>query len=120
MKHDLEIIRKILINLNSYQNKEIDDANINYHFNLLIDLKLIKQPSILRDGQLRYYTELNYTEKGYDLLTHISNNTVWESIKKTLYENNFTVSEVPIEVIKKLSEKIMMDMFGGKQNGSSI
>jgi len=35
----------------------------------------------LQDGNTSMYIGLNLTDKGYDLLTHISNKTVWDIIK---------------------------------------
>jgi len=118
MKRDLETIRDILIRLESYNDKEITDKELIYHFDLLMEKHITGVR--LQDGSSLYFTQLNLTEEGYDLLTHISNKTVWDSIKEKLNENNMTVNDVPIDIIKWLSKEIMKDMFGGSINGSYI
>ena len=118
MKRNLETIRDILIRLESYNDKEITDRELMYHFDLLMEEYIAGVR--LRDGSSLYFTQLNLTEEGYDLLTHISNKTVWDSIKEKLNENNMTVNDVPIDIIKWLSKEIMKDMFGGSINGGNI
>ncbi len=112
MKRNLETIRDILIRLESYNDKDIADEKLKYHMDLLIDSGHI-QAQRLQDGSAAVYINLKLTDKGYDLLTHISNETVWESIKDNLAENDMTVNDVPIDIIKWLSQKTMKDMLGG-------
>lgn len=112
MKRNLESIRDILIRLESYNDTEVTDQETLYHMDMLIDSKHI-DAVFVREGNLTYFSRLSLTEKGYDLLTHISNKTVWDSIKENLAENDMTVNDVPIDIIKWLSQKTMKDMFGG-------
>lgn len=112
MKRDIEVLRVILINLDSYNNKELSDDKTIYHINLLINAKYAEAKRLV-DGGVTFYDNLAYTEEGYDLLTHISNDTVWRSIKERIEVNNMSVNEVPIDVIKSLSQDIMKDMFSG-------
>ncbi len=115
MKRNLETIRDILIRLESYNDKELTDRELIYHMDLLMDKHITG--ARLQDGSSVYLTQLNLTEEGYDILTHISNKTVWDSIKENLAENDMTVNDVPIDIIKWLSQKTMKDMFGGNDNG---
>lgn len=113
IKRDINTIREILSRLDSYEDKEITDDKLIYHLKLLIDSKYI-EASTLREGNTVISFNLNLTEKGYDLLTHISNKTVWDAINDKLHENGFTVNDVPIDIIMHLSQKIMKEMFEGK------
>jgi len=112
MKRDIELIRILLINLDAHNNIELSDDKTIYHINLLINAKYAEATK-LTDGGITIYNNLNYTEAGYDLLTHISNDTVWRSIKERIEVNNMSVNEVPIEVIKSLSQDIMKELFSG-------
>jgi len=112
MKRNLETIRDILIRLESYNDKDITDKELKYHMDLLIESEYINARK-LQDGNTSMYIGLKLTDKGYDLLTHISNKTVWNSIKDNLSDNDMTGSDVPIDIIKWLSQKTMKDMFGG-------
>lgn len=109
MKRDLETIRNILSNISAYENIEVTEKEA-YHLSELIDQGLVNAIEILADGKAKYYYGLSLSWEGHELLTYISNDTVWNSIKQILNKNNFTVNEVPIEVIKKLSEKVMLSM----------
>lgn len=111
MKRDIELIRILLINLDAHNNIELSDDKTIYHINLLINAKYAEATKLI-DGGITIYNNLNYTEAGYDLLTHISNDTVWRSIQERIERNNMSVNEVPIEVIKELAKDIMMGMFG--------
>lgn len=119
MKRSLETIREILIRLESYKDKELS-PNVYYHLQVLIDQGIVNASQVLRDGRVFYYQGLTLTWEGHELLSSISNKTVWDSIKDKLDEHDLTVDDVPVEVIKKLSHDIMMDMFGGVSNGGNI
>lgn len=119
MKRDLEIVRKILSKVEAYENEEIESHEA-YHLTELINKGLVNAKEILSDGSVRYYYGLTLSWEGHELLASISNGYVWESIKDKLNEHGLTVNDVPIEVIKKLSENIMLDMFGGSFNGGNI
>lgn len=120
MKRNLETIRNILLRLESYNDKELTDKEIIYHLDMLINTKYVETTTVLKDGGSFYYQDLKLTWEGHELLASISNKQVWESIKNTLHENNFSVDDVPIEVVKTLSQKILKEMFGGKIGGEDM
>lgn len=112
MKRDLEVIREILSKVEAYEDKEVESSEA-YHLSELINQGLINATQTMSDGRIKYYYGLTLSWEGHELLAAISNSYVWESIKDKLGEHDLTVNDVPIEVIKKLSENIMLDMLGG-------
>lgn len=111
MKRDLETVRHIMSRIESYNDTEIT-GDIVYHLEELINQGLVNANQILSDGSIKFFRGLSLTWDGHDLLASISNRFVWESIKEKLNEHDLTVNDVPIEVIKKISEKIIIDMLG--------
>ncbi|HLR16209.1 MAG TPA: DUF2513 domain-containing protein, partial [Bacillota bacterium] len=97
--------------IESYNDTEIT-GDIVYHLEELINQDLVNANHIISDGRIKLFQGLSLTWDGHDLLASISNRFVWESIKEKLNEHDLTVNDVPIEVIKKISEKIIIDMLG--------
>lgn len=110
MKLDKELIRDILLNLDKYKDIPVIDRKTNYHLHMMEDGELIRTKK-LKDGNETMYVQLDMSSKGYELLTHISNSYVWESIKERLHERDMTVNDVPTDIIKWLSQEIMKEMF---------
>ncbi len=119
MKRDMNIVRNILINHDVYEDKELTDLEEVYNLDLLIESEHMKGKK-LQDGNEFLYINLNLTEKGYDLLLHISNDTVWQEIKDTLNMHGFTVNDVPSDVLKDLSRQAMKEMFSGEERNSRM
>lgn len=113
MKRDLEVVRYILGRLDSYNGIEVDGKAL-YHLRELIKQELVTATETLRDGRVTFYRGLSLTWNGHELLAAISNDYVWEAIKEKLQENDMTVNDVPVSVINKLSEQILIEMFGTK------
>ena len=112
MRLDKELIRDILINIHKYKDTPITDEQIKYHLYIMEDGELIRTNK-LQDGNETIYIQLDMSSEGYELLTHISNSYVWDSIKERLQERDMTVNDVPMDIIKWLSQETMKDMFGG-------
>lgn len=113
VKRDLETVRYILGKLDSYNDIELDSKE-SYHLQELIKQELVTASGTLRDGRATFYQGLSLTWNGHELLAAISNEYVWETIKEKLQENGMTVNDVPVSVINKLSEQILIEMFGTK------
>lgn len=113
MKRDLEVVRYILGRLDSYNDIEVNSKE-SYHLQELIKRELVTASGTLRDGRVTFYQGLTLTWTGHELLASISNDYVWETIKEKLQENDMTVNDVPVSVINKLSEQILIEMFGTK------
>lgn len=112
MKRNLETIRDILIRLESYNDTEVSRED-SYHLQELINQGLVSAIATMADGRHVYYQGLTLSWEGHELLASISNGYVWYSIKGRLHEHELTVNDVPVAIVKKLSEQIMMEMFGG-------
>src|SRR5699024_7779438 len=112
MRLDKEMIRDILLNIHKYKDVPISDYKIKYHLIIMKYGELISYNS-LKDGSETFYTHLDMSSKGYELLTYISNSYVWDSIKARIHERDMTVNDVPMNIIKLISQKSMKDMFGG-------
>src|SRR5699024_9288521 len=112
MRLDKELLRDILLNIHTYKDVPISDYKIKYHLLIMNDRNLIIY-DMLNYGSETFNTHLAMSSKGYELLTHISNSYVWDSIKERLHERGMTVNDVPMDIIKWLSQEIMKEMFGG-------
>lgn len=110
MRLDKELIRDVLLNLDKYKDVPITDNQIKYHLHMMEDGGLIRTNK-LKDGNETMYVQLDMSSKGYELLTHISNSYVWDSIKERLHERDMTVNDVPMDIIKWLSQEMMKEMF---------
>lgn len=119
MKRDMNIIRDILINHDTYGDKELSDLTEVYNLDLLIESDHVKGKK-LQDGNDFLYINLSLTEKGHDLLLHITNDTVWQEIKDTLNMHGFTVNDVPVDVITDLSRQVMKEMFNGEERNGRM
>lgn len=108
MKRNPETIRKILSDPSKYAGDPIDNRDIKYHLSLLSDAKLIEGDHMYGDGSL-VWAEINLTWEGHELLGSISNPTVWEEIQKTIADNDFRLEDVPLSVIKKLGDNIILN-----------
>ena len=112
MNRDIEIIRSILSNPKKYEGQPIDDDKIKYHLKILSDSDFLEGEYIFGDGSF-LWTQINLTWEGHELLSSISNKDVWETVKERMKDNDMSIDEVPIEVIKKLAQEVIKDMFGG-------
>lgn len=112
MGRDMETIRNILSNPKKYEGQPIDDDKIKYHLKLLSDSDFLEGEYIFGDGSF-LWTQINLTWEGHELLYSISNKDVWETVKERMKDNDISIDEVPIEVIKKLAQEVIKDMLGG-------
>lgn len=111
MKRDLNIMREVLKNADTYTGEWITDEATIYHIKFMTDAELIDS-KLLVDGDNILINHCSLKEKGYDLLTHITNDYVWDEVKERLSDNDMTVNDVPIDIIKWLAKDIMEGMFG--------
>ena len=124
MKRDLELIRKILeeieTNDKTYANEmEIDgyDSNtIAFHIDLLNEAGYVK--AIIEyeanGGYASAFAE-RLTWQGYEFLELSRNNTLWEKAKKVLKEKSISIS---VSLLTELLKSIAKDRLGlsGIQN----
>lgn len=109
-KLDKELIRDILLNLETYKDVQVTDEQVKYHLHLMEDGELIHATK-LQDGNETYYIQLTMSDKGYDLLSHITNDYVWDSVKDKLQDKDLTVNDVPMDIIKWLAQETLKEMF---------
>ena len=97
MKRDLDLIRKILLKIESRDNpRGIRDsmgikiqgystALTNYHVGLVIDAGWVTGTSLnTLESSSKFYFNLNLTNAGHEFLDKARNNTVWQNIKEKL------------------------------------
>jgi len=104
-------MRYILKRLHTFNGEELKDQETIYNIKQLIDGEYITG-RVLVDGNTAMVTQLEYKDKGYELLTHITNESVWDEVQRRVEYNNMDVDNVPIDIIKWLSQEIMKEMFG--------
>ena len=99
MKRDLDLIRKILLEVESCNDPDgifnTMDINIEgyraeliqYHVGLLIDAGLVTssgEPVRFMDASFISYFSVNLTWTGHELLDNAKNESVWQTVKKDL------------------------------------
>ena len=99
MKRDLDLIRKILLEVESCDDPDgifnTMDINIEgyraeliqYHVGLLIDAGLVTSPGGtvgFMDASFISYFSVNLTWTGHELLDNAKNESVWQTVKKDL------------------------------------
>lgn len=111
MKRDLELIRKILINVERFSEEGSYDldipgyskAEIIYNSELLIGEGYIKGDlKTYLDGSKSLYLE-SLTWGGHDLLDSIRNESVWIKLKRTIEDSTGSVA---LETLKALGTKL--------------
>ena len=99
MKRDLDLIRKILLKIESCDNPDgifnTTDINIEgyraeliqYQVGLLVDAGLVTssgKPARFMDASFISYFSVNLTWTGSELLDNAKNESVWQTVKKDL------------------------------------
>ena len=116
MKRDMELVRRILLEL-SGSSQPLDartfvDGNttleeVIYHFRIMEDGGLIKA-SVAYAGNKPYICTANeLTWAGNDFLASIRSNSIWSKVKTTIAK---ATGDASLDVIKALAEKISTNM----------
>lgn len=120
MKRDLELIRNILLNIESSSKNRIyisdltDDEGmapiISLHIELLLDCNYLEATPIKTMGcHYQQFIIHRMTSQGYDYLDNIRDEKVWQKTKSQIGKVSSSVS---LEVIKTVSSKIILGMLG--------
>lgn len=112
---DKEMIRSILIDLEFYNDVELD-VETSYQMDMLIEQGLVNAEQLLKDGRVVFYQGLTLSWTGYELLASVSNKYVWESIKDRLNDRDMTVNDVPFNIVEWMAQDILKGMFGNGNN----
>lgn len=120
MKRNLELIRHILITIESssktriciedFETAEYDAATISYHINLLLDCDYV-DASKIPVCRCPYDTFVVHrlTSQGHDYLDSVRDEHIWEQTKKQIGK---VTSSVSLDVIKAVSGKIVLGLLG--------
>ncbi|RLI51233.1 MAG: hypothetical protein DRP09_19445 [Candidatus Thorarchaeota archaeon] len=115
MKRDMELIRKILLQIekapyqhtNDTVNLEIEESTndkINYHVLLLAEAELIEAISFSGDDRVICFPT-RLTWKGHEFLDLSRNEKIWNKVKSFLGEKGIGLSLVIVEkALEKLTE----------------
>lgn len=116
MKRSQETVRHILKHIDQYDGKGISDEATLYHLKMMRTSEMIDYET-LRDGDVVHVIGLTLLEEGYDLLSYITNDYVWEDVKNRIHDKQMDIDDVPTDIIKWLAEEMMKELLG---NGSDI
>lgn len=111
MKRSVKLIREMLPRLAQYEGEVIEDDQARYHIEMLVKANLVEALSIHGDGDV-IYTSLELTLTGHDLLSVISSREVWSEMNKRAEDNELDIDSLPLEVIQKLGNEIMLSKLG--------
>ena len=113
MKRDLDLIRKILLEVESCTNVRGVDTSmikvsgtstdvIKYHVGLLVDAGLITGKRVqLLESSGAFYLQLNLTSRGHEFLDNARNDSIWQTVKKELGSKWGSVSFGVLETLLK-------------------
>lgn len=106
MKRDLDLIRKIMINIEETPTATTSSKSIvldgypqeivNYHLERLIEAKYISATKISPHADLAFFIEISITWKGHEFLDASRNETIWGKAKE---KATAFAGEVPMSVI---------------------
>lgn len=117
MKRDMELCRKILLEIEEFptnekiDNLEIDgysDEQVSYHCKLLQEAELISDYKVDRfiDGTSIFRVG-SLTWKGHDFLDKIREDTVWDKTKATIKAKGLPMI---LDVIKEVASAVIASM----------
>lgn len=119
MKRDLDLIRDILLKIESMDKKVItiadlgattqDEFNrIGFHIRLLMDCNYVEAIDV-RTKQEEAYVVKRITSSGYDYLDSIRDNNVWNETKNKLESVGSSAS---LEIVKAVAGKVIISLLG--------
>lgn len=117
MKRDMDLVREILMVVAECDDRVDYDVFVNdcYDKNFVIyTIELMKEAGLLKANVTKAYGGDyvsaridSLTWQGHEFLGNIKNDKVWAKVKKILAK---TCKSASIDVVKKIAEKIVLDM----------
>lgn len=119
MRRDMDLIRKILIELSSGKEEveldpsESEDKRYEYHIDILKQANLVSYKRKIHDMVPRvYFDELRLTWEGNDYLDNISDESVWNKTKEVVMTKGFELGNVPFSIIKEITKNQIKTKLG--------
>ena len=119
MKRDMELVRKILIDISEDNTKLDIDSNskedliYDYHLEIMEQAGLITfKKQVFMGGSAFYVEPPKLTWYGNDYLDAISSENVWSKTKEIIKEKGMEVSNVPFEVLIELAKLQVKNWIG--------
>lgn len=115
MKRDMELIRKILMELEKRSFEEMskevvipgyDQKTISFHLWLLVDARLISAVDMSSTNEISFIPD-NITWDGYEFLELAKNNTVWEKAIRAIKDKG---PGIPFEILKLVMTSMSQEM----------
>lgn len=120
MKRDMELIRKILFDLEERKEKDFvgyynlegySTDEVEYHLELMVEKGLLKGKFVYADGRM-LFSSLKISWEGHDFLDSIKNDTIWKMIKDSLKEKGLELGQVSFEILKEFIKIKMKQKLG--------
>lgn len=117
MQRDMELIREILLGIETSEPKQglvrlklsgRDNAEVSYHVMLLAQAGLIDAIDMSSSAGSSWIPK-SLTWEGHDFLDAARNDTVWKKAMTTLKDKSVSV---PFEIVKAVVMKTCKDFFG--------
>ncbi len=114
MKRDMELIRKILIEIHNKQSRKpeplviegADENAVAQHVELLAEAKLIKAEHEDRLGKYLWNMHVSdMTWEGHDLFAVMSNDSVWKTLKSKFSAEQ--LATLPLQVLKTVGLSLL-------------
>ncbi|WP_096269492.1 DUF2513 domain-containing protein [Paucisalibacillus globulus] len=118
MRRDMELVRKILIEISEGKYKM--DIKLNsdenrlyyYHLEIMRDAGLISFRDSGYKGGVLISNDPKLTWLGNDYLDSISNEGVWSKTKNVIKERGMELSNVPFEIVSELAKMQLKKWIG--------
>lgn len=119
MRRDLDLVRKLLLELEAKPQPEAvdslpiegyDDLTIRYHLLLLAQAKLIDyEPTLTKTGRIIQVLAFNPSWQGHEFLDAVRDETIWKTLKLQASERS---TSMPFEIVKLLAIEAVKRIFG--------
>lgn len=121
MKRDMELVRKILFNLEDDEETFrwkpiiIDGFEVNtiaHHLKIMDEANLIEAKQTVSTKDRHIWMAKDLTWNGHEFLDSIRNDKVWNKTKKAIKSKGFELGNVPIDILKECAKLQLKDLFG--------
>lgn len=122
MKRDLELIRRILLEVEAcdqypmysdqFEFDGYDLATVNRHIVLLMDVNYLDAECFPRENEMQLCIINRITMSGYDYLDSIRSNRVWDAVKRGISTVVGGAASASLDVIKQYASEVLLKELG--------
>lgn len=118
MKRDMELVRKISIDLSegkgktTFRSSSREDLEYMYHLEIMRQANLISYKENKFKGGMTLLEVPKLTWQGNDYVDAISNDGIWNKTKDVIKQKGIKLSEIPLDLVIDIAKVQVKSMFG--------